>query len=91
MMTKEMILELMNSCKDILVNEYSDDYIDVTIDDFAGFDDEWNEVYNDINEEQIDSILETLDKECIRKVDDLYVHYYLDGFMVCVGWSSFDI
>lgn len=90
-MTKEMILELLNSCKDILVDEYSDGNIHVIIDDFAGFDDDWDEVYNDIDEEQIDSILETLDKECVKKVDDFYVDYYFDGFMVCVGLSSFDI
>ena len=90
-MTKEMILELMNSCEDILVDEYSDGNIHVTIDDFAGFGDDWEEIYNDIDEEQIDSILETLDKECVKKDDDFYVDYCFDGFKVCVGWSSFDI
>lgn len=90
-MTKEMILELMNSCKDILVDEYSNGNIHVTIDDFAGFGDDWEEVFNDIDEEQIYSILETLDKECVKKEDDFYVDYYFDGFKVCVGWSSFDI
>lgn len=74
--------------------EYSVDgnMIDLTINNFEGFDEDWNEVYRELeNEEAVDAVLEWLDDNADHQEGDLYHYYYFGDISVCVGWTSYDI
>ena len=70
-----------------------DDYcLDVTIQDFEGFDKNWREIDRDLdNPEALGAFLEMLEAECSSKEGDFYVTYHFDGFDVEIGYASFDI
>lgn len=64
--------------------------LDVTFEDFVGFDEEWDEIMRDYEKpELVDEVFDLL-KQCPRK-GDFYVTYLVDGHQVEVGFSSYDI
>lgn len=93
MMSLEMVLELLASAgDDLMVDVDSDGDVDVVVQDFEGFDDDWSEVMRDLDDDDlIDSIEEQLSAECISEEGDFYHYYHFDGFSVCWGYASFDI
>ena len=92
MMTMAMVMELLASAGDDLIVMDWDDSIDVEINDFEGFDDEWAEIIRDVeNGELVDSIYETLKKEAISVDEDFYVEFKFDGFSVSWGYASYNI
>ena len=87
MMTKAEILDLLNQTPDIMVYD-RDDTIRVIVDDFAGFDSNWNEIFNDY------------DGEAIERMEDILVdhantygwgEYVFDEVTVKVTYTSDDI
>ena len=93
-MTYEMIMELLATAEaDITVYEHSDGaHIDVTVEDFEGFTDEWEEIDRELdNEELVDFIQEQLEKSALLVSGNFYRYYQFDGFIVCWGYASFDI
>ena len=93
MMTYEEVMELLATVDaDLSVWEYSDgSQISVTVEDFEGFDDNWDEVYRDYDEEAIDAVYETLCKASVSVEGDFYRYLHFDGFTVVWGYASFDI
>ena len=92
MMTMAMVMELLASAGDDLIVMDWNDSIDVEVNDFEGFDDEWAEIIRDVeNEELVDSIYETLKKEAISVDEDCYVEFKFDGFSVSWGYASYNI
>lgn len=92
-MTVEMMKEqLMALCKDISFWEYEDENkLDVTVEDFEGFDEDWSEMFFDIDEDAVDAMVDWLDEHCDSHEGDFY-HYYIFGDLeVCLGWASYDI
>lgn len=92
-MTKEQIIEVMDSLgEDVSYIDYGNT-IDVTLEDFAGFDQEWDEVYRDYdNPEAVDDFLTMLEKDSRSYNNNgLYETYSFDGFDVILGCASFDI
>lgn len=93
-----MTLEMMIATVEALGQDASyywdeeENELSVTIDDFAGFDENWSEIMRDYNNpEAVTAFLKMLKTECNYIEDDFYVYYHFDDFKVTVGYSSFDI
>ena len=93
MMTMEMMKEQLEAlCKDISFWEYNDENkLDVIVEDFEGFDEDWNEVYADINEDAVDKMIEWLETHCDSHEGNFYQYYTFGDLVVCLGWASYDI
>ena len=63
----------------------------ITVDDFEGFDDDWSETMRDYDEEAVDGLIEWLEEHCISEDGDFYSYYHFEGFIVQLGYSSYDI
>ena len=93
-MTMEMMKEQLEAlCKDISFWEYDDENkLDVTVEDFEGFDEDGDEVYADIDDDAVDKMIEWLESHCDSHEGDSLYHYYTFGdLVVCLGWASYDI
>lgn len=93
MMTYEMMVAAIEALgADAFLWEHSDGMLDVTIEDFEGFDDDWSEVDREYDDgEAVDAFLEMLEAECSSREGDFYVVYHFEGFDVRIGYASFDI
>lgn len=94
MMTMEtMKKQLKALCKDISFWESIDgNKLDVTVEDFKGFDENWDEVYADINEDAVNTMIEWLEEHCDSHDGGIFYQYYTFGDLeVCLGWASYDI
>ena len=94
MMTREMVMELLATAgADLSVWEYTDDSrISVTVEDFEGFSDDWDEIDRELDDEAlVDSIQEQLEASAVSVSGDFYRYYEFDGFTVVWGYASFDI
>lgn len=64
----------------------------VTMEDFLGFDEEWNEIDRDYADETlVDDFLDALTEQAIRIEGDFYRTYYFDGYMIRLDFASYDI
>ena len=92
-MTIEMMKGQLNAlCEDISFWEWDDENkLDVTVEDFEGFDEDWDEVYADIDDDAVDKMIEWLESHCDSHEGDLYHYYTFGDLVVCLGWASFDI
>lgn len=88
-------LEKVIKCKnDVSLSYYSLNTakLDLTFNDFAYFDDNWNEVYRDYdNPQAVAELKDWLKENCIQYDDNLYTHYYFNNFIVTTGYASYDI
>lgn len=97
MMTREKMWEMFQTLgNDLCVWEDSIDEdpngFRVTLNDFEGFDENWEEIDRDYDDEDaVDAFLEMLETECVSKEGDFYVTYHFDGFDVELGYESFNI
>ena len=93
MMTREMVLELLATAgDDLTVTVDSRGDISVTVEDFIGFDQDWNEVERELDDEDlVNAIEDKLSEACLSENGDLYHYIHFDGFSVCWGYASFDI
>lgn len=93
MMTREMMIAAIETLgADASLWERSDGMLDVTLEDFEGFDDDWSEVDREYDDEEaVDAFLEMLNRECVSQEGDYYVTYHFEGFDVRLGYASFDI
>lgn len=65
---------------------------DLTFNDFAYFDDNWNEVYRDYdNPQAVEELKDWLKENCIRCDDNLYTRYHFNDFIVILGYASYDV
>lgn len=92
-MTIEMMKEQLNAlCEDISFWEWDDENkLDVTVEDFEGFDEDWDEVYADIDDDAVEKMIEWLESHCDSHEGNLYHYYTFGDLVVCLGWASFDI
>ena len=64
----------------------------LTINDFEGFDENWNEVDREfVDEDAVDEVLEWLEENADRVEGDFYQSYFFGDIEVCVEYTSFDI
>ena len=72
--------------------EIDGNHINLTINDFDGFDDDWSEIERDfVDENAVDEVLEWLEENADYVDGDFYHYYYFGEIVVEVGYSSFDI
>lgn len=84
----EMIKEMEN---DVDFREV-DNKIIVTIDDFFGFNDDFEEVFREYeNPEKVEAFKDFLEKGCLEKEDGFYIRYHFNDCEVVLGYTSFDI
>ena len=94
MMTREMVMELLATAgADLSVWEYSDgSQISVTVEDFEGFSDDWDEIDRELDDEElVGSIEEQLEASALSVSGDFYRYFEFDCFTVVWGYASFDI
>lgn len=91
-MTREQLIERLEALEEDVSYYTLNGEINITIFDFEGFDENWNEIYRDLDHpEEVDALLEDLKSECSHTEGNCYTTYFFDGFQVCVGYSSYDI
>lgn len=89
---KDTILKMLDDLKDDVTFYIYKGVIHVTIDDWIGFDDDYNEIFRDYtNPAGVDKLLDYLDKYNLYEKGELYTIYYMQDCIVEVGYSSFDI
>ena len=72
--------------------DVNDNRIDLTIDDFEDFDEDWNEVFHEfVDEDAIEKVLKWLEENADCVESGLYYHYYFGEIVVQVGYTSFEI
>jgi hypothetical protein len=89
----EDLMMMIDACADTDVDTVMlGDTFEITLCDFAGFDDDWDEIMRDYDDaDAIDALLAWLADSCVSQDGDYYTYYRFDGFSVCVGYSSMDI
>ena len=92
-MTKEMMIKTIKALgADASLWDEEDYCLDVTIEDFEGFDEHWCEIDREFDDEDaVDAFLEMISDTCLSREGDFYVTYHFDGFDVRIGYASFDI
>ena len=91
-MTIEKILAQLDRISADASYEITGSRIDLTIDDFEGFDDNWSEIFRDfVDEKAVDEVLEWLEKNADYVEDDYYCCYHFGDIIVEVGYTSYDI
>ena len=89
---KDTVLKMLDDLKDDVIFYIYKDVIHVDIDDFVGFDDDYNEIFRDYTDpDGVDKLLDYLDKYALYTKGELYTIYYLQDCIVKVGYTSFDI
>lgn len=69
-----------------------ENYIDLTIDDFDGFDEDWSEICREfVDENAVEEVLEWLEENADYIEGDLYHYYHFGEIVVEVGYTSFEI
>ena len=94
MMTMEMMKkQLMTLCKDISFWENTDkNMLGVIVEDFEDFDEDGDEVFADINEDAVNTMIEWLEEHCDSHDGGCFYQYYTFGdLVVCLDWESYDI
>ncbi len=92
MVSMEMVMEMLSQVGDDLMVDVYDDQVHVVVEDFEGFDEDWSEVYRELDDaEAVYSVQEQLSEMCLSMVDDFYLYYHFEGFSVCWGYASFDV
>ena len=92
MTTMEMIIARLETLAEDITFEVTDADIEVTIEDFAGFDEEWEEVDRElVDAEAVEAIEEWLEAEAESIEGHMYHYYHFADCTVCVGYASFDI
>lgn len=87
----EMIMNRLESTGDATVITLDDGTVCVTLEDFAGFDANWNEVYRDFVDTEMMDALDELFEQCEMKMDDIYDYVIIDGHRVHFSYASEDI
>lgn len=93
------VLELMRKleeCGDVKVSivqrEGEQVEYQVTLQDFTGFDGEWNEVYREYSEpELVEQFSDMLEEECEEMECDYYEYYFFEDFSIFLDYASCDI
>ena len=91
-MTIEMIIAKLDQISEDSWYEITGNHIDLTIDDFEGFDEDWSEKDREfVDPKAVDEVLEWLAENADYIDDDFYHYYHFGDIVVELGYSSFDI
>ena len=91
-MTIEIITAQLDRISADASYDVTDTHIDLTIEDFAGFDDDWSEVDREfVDADAVEEVLEWLEENADCVDGDFYCYYHFGDIVVEVGYTSFDI
>lgn len=92
-MTFDEMINAIKALGDDASYDIKDDVvIAVTLQDFVGFDEHWNEIMRDYDDEDaVDAFVKMLENKCDFAEGDFYRDYQFDGFAVELGYASYDI
>lgn len=92
MMERKQVMALLAQAGDDLDVFEMEDQIDVTVNDFEGFDEHWSEIDRELdNPELVERIYDTLRDNCVEFDEGFYQDFYFEGFRVHWGYASYDI
>ena len=90
-MTIELITAQLDRISADSSYDVTDNHIELTIDDFDGFDEDWNEIDREfVDEDLVDEVLEWLEENADYADGDFYRSYYFGKIVVEVDYSYFD-
>ena len=70
----------------------NDNFINLTINDFEGFDENWNELDHEfVDEDAVEEVLEWLEENADYIYDDFYRRYRFGEIVVNIDYTSNDI
>ena len=91
-MTIETIIAQLDRISADSWYDVKDNRIDLTIDNFEGFDENWCEVYREfVDEDAVNEVLGWLEENADCVDDNFYRYYHFGEIVVEVGYTSFDI
>lgn len=89
----EMLMEMLTrleDCGDVMMDEDSRGFLDVTFMDFEGFDDDWCEVMREYEDDDtVEAVFELL--QGCPSDGGFYCIYDVEGRQIRVGFASYDI
>lgn len=89
---REKLITMLDAADEDVDYSYYNGAFHVTLFDFEGFDEDWNEIMRDFtHEEEVDALLAWLDQNCVSCTHNYYTTYHFSNFDVEVGYSSMDI
>lgn len=92
MKTMEMIIAKLDTIAEDSYYFVNNNHIDLTIDDFEGFDENWSEVDREfVDADTVEEVLEWLEENADCIDGDFYHYYHFGEIVVKVGYTSFDI
>ena len=87
-MTIELITNQLDRISADSWYDVTDNHIDLTINDFDGFDEDWNEIDREfVDEDLVDEVLEWLEKNADYVDRDFYHYYYFGEIVVEVEFE----
>lgn len=91
-MAIEMIIAQLDRISKDSWYDVINNYIDLTIHDFEGFDEDWSEIDREfVDEDAVIEVLEWLRENADYIEGDFYRYYHFGEIKVKVGYTSFDI
>lgn len=92
-MFEEMMamVEALVAVEDVYFDFYGGQY-HLTVNDFEGFDQDWDEVMREfVDEAGVNALLTWMEEHASSIEGDFYRQFHFDGFDVEVGFTSYDI
>lgn len=92
MMTLDETMTLLQTVGDDISAWVDDDGdVHVTVEDFEGFDDDWDEIMRDYDEEAVEDVYEALASAAVTVIEDFYTVLDMGDFSISWGYASYDI
>ena len=91
-MTIETIIAMLDRISADSWYSVNGTHIDLTIDDFEGFDENWCEIDREfVDADTVEEVLEWLEENADCVDGDFYRYYHFGDIVVEIGYTSFDI
>lgn len=93
-MTRNEVIELLNANAtefDFIDWDDVDNSIDIEVNDFEGFDDNWAEIIRDYDREVVEKVYDTLKDNCVECIEDFYTTFKFEDFEISWGYASYNI
>ena len=91
-MTIEMITAQLDRISEDSWYDVDDNRVNLTINDFDGFDDNWREIDREfVDEDTVEEVLDWLEESADYVDGDFYHYYHFGDIVIEVGYTSFDI
>ena len=89
---KNLLEQLVNECGvDVDMIKLNDNY-HLDFNDFEGFDENYNEILRDYETPQaVSNLINWLNDNCLYCDEAYYTTYTFNGFVVKIGYGSYDI